>query len=395
MLKRLLLANSLILTPLQGATLADRDLGVLYPLQSDHHLTMSEDIFRAEWYRDIQLAFEKTSVGDALSIENEKNDWKLVSSRLVPCSPLGTFPDQELDNFCWPEVRQVWQPVLKNVKIKWNVFRPAYSDDRAIHVLYDVLVDEYQASELVDSIRNKLKDRRGLSSITDQERTEFLSLRDRAVAEFIERVTSLRGDGFSNEAYLGLGYRPETNDESQEKVFTQKLRAFFARLTPPENVKALTAFSLPEGRTPAATDEWIFLSFEGEEGSLKHVPIGVALTDDNGSQVSIGFHESASMSRDDPSFYNFLSGELGETLQKHVLLFQSDRQRLGPAIADRRQIMITNTSCGTCHKFNELRFNFHNFSYLEDLEPSIAPRTQMDIQLDLQWLKKFTSINRG
>ncbi|MCX6130742.1 MAG: hypothetical protein NTX25_16995, partial [Proteobacteria bacterium] len=65
-----------------------------------------------------------------------------------------------------------------------------------------------------------------------------------------------------------------------------------------------------------------------------------------------------------------------------------DIAEMSPRIQDRQQTLVPNTSCVSCHKLNALRFDFHNFSYLEDRDITISPRVIRDVELDLAWLRK-------
>jgi HPt (histidine-containing phosphotransfer) domain-containing protein len=65
----------------------------------------------------------------------------------------------------------------------------------------------------------------------------------------------------------------------------------------------------------------------------------------------------------------------------------TDIARLTPALRDRRQHLVANTTCGTCHMMNPLRFDFHNFGYLEDRDLTVSPRVTTDVELDLRFLR--------
>ena len=55
-----------------------------------------------------------------------------------------------------------------------------------------------------------------------------------------------------------------------------------------------------------------------------------------------------------------------EKIKDSAILFVEDFDRLRPVIADRTQRLVPNTTCASCHKLNNTRFNFHNMSYLQD-----------------------------
>jgi hypothetical protein len=96
-----------------------------------------------------------------------------------------------------------------------------------------------------------------------------------------------------------------------------------------------------------------------------------------------------SQSRDDDSLYDLLNGSNdAEELAASVMLRINDIDRLTPMVRDREKLLVPNTSCVSCHKMNDLRFDFHNFSYLEDRDITISPRVVRDVELDLNWLQK-------
>lgn len=108
--------------------------------------------------------------------------------------------------------------------------------------------------------------------------------------------------------------------------------------------------------------------------------------------ASLGPSIRGSQGRDADELYDLLgTGETGRELSDSVMFYISDIRRLTPAVADRRQLLVGNTSCISCHKMNELRFDFHNFSYLEDRDITLSPRLKRDVELDLLWLRAFYS----
>ena len=78
---------------------------------------------------------------------------------------------------------------------------------------------------------------------------------------------------------------------------------------------------------------------------------------------------------------------LREALGQQVLTSPEDRARLGDRINNPELTLVPNTSCATCHSFNDLTFNFHNLSYLQEMEMNIAPRVRNDVQHDMLWLR--------
>lgn len=378
---------------LNAGQLFEKDLALLFPLENDQPILVGDaSVFPEDWLQVVSDAYRLTAVGSTLDFENRPEDWRLVSLRIVPCSPLGSFPEQDIDELCWPEIRQVWQPVLQDVFIKWNVRRDFYADDRAIHALYDVHLPEQAATTqaMVQRLRERLRSAGGEQGLDPAFLQQFRQERDAAIRGLLQDTLALRQASATPSRLVGLDIRPESYESVELKELNRRLLALFKRYAPSYQLKALTSFSLPEGRTPAASDEWVFLSFSAEQGRLIQENITVDLKGPMGFRLDIGRSESASMSRDDSTIYDLLQGDetLANFLRQNLLLFINDRRDLEDPLADRRQFLVPNTSCASCHKFNELRFNFHNFSYLEDLPASIAPRTRRDVELDLQWLRE-------
>ncbi|NRA68188.1 MAG: hypothetical protein HRU19_27135 [Pseudobacteriovorax sp.] len=357
MLRRAIsLAALSIMTPAfstQAAELYEKDLAIIISHQADKPITIShknEPIFKQAWLEKVQDAYRRTSVGDTLRYENWTSDWRLVSLRLVPCSPIGNSILADQDIFCWPELRQVWQPVMEN--FKGRVIRHDYwADDRAIHVLYDVFgTDRQRQVQALSSVKEQLDSDPSGQSIAATTLQEFLSLRDQVVQQYLSDIEGLRTGGYPEAAYQGHGLRPEYNHYKIESDWQQKLMGFLTNYSPTRQIKALTSFSLPEGREPAQIDEWVFLSFVGENGKIKQESIEVLDRLTGKRIISIGTSEQVSMRRDDPILYDFYvdNPQDQEMLRSSLLLFETDRAFLRDKIADRRQHLVPNTTCGTC-----------------------------------------------
>ena len=76
-------------------------------------------------------------------------------------------------------------------------------------------------------------------------------------------------------------------------------------------------------------------------------------------------------------------------LKSLVLTDDQDRFEKGAAVNDPERTLIPNTSCATCHSMNTLAFDFHNLSYFEQEEITIAPRVKADVRSELRWLKRW------
>ena len=68
-----------------------------------------------------------------------------------------------------------------------------------------------------------------------------------------------------------------------------------------------------------------------------------------------------------------------------VIIDPEDVDALGDAMAD--QFFVPNTSCASCHRLNNLRFDFHSLSHLEDGNMTISPRVVGDVDRELWWVR--------
>ena len=122
---------------------AIQDLAVLLPMDVDPPILgelptqFDRKLLSREWVDEVSAAFGPTDIGPGFSSENSYEDWQLVSMRIAPCGPLGSFPGELPEGVCWPQVRLVWQPVIANHHTGW-MYVDTYGDDRAIHALYRV-----------------------------------------------------------------------------------------------------------------------------------------------------------------------------------------------------------------------------------------------------------------
>jgi len=72
-----------------------------------------------------------------------------------------------------------------------------------------------------------------------------------------------------------------------------------------------------------------------------------------------------------------------EVLAEQVVLNTDD-----PTIsklANPDEFLVPNTSCASCHKLNDLRFDMHNLSSLEDRAMTVSPRVKQDVLADQLW----------
>lgn len=365
--------------------LAAKDLAIALPMTFRD--VPRDPLFPRTWYQSVSKGFSQTSVGSALDYESPYSDWQLISLRIAPCAPLGLTPrDAELN--CWPEIRLVWQPVQRKIRLHERYMENA-GDDRAVHALYPVEPARFLKADEAARVQASIQTLSLGKTLTANAFQEFRAARERVLKELLPAVRSLRDPGLSPRAFEGFGIRPETEDSSLQKAFGQRLNAFLNRWTSPADLRFLTAFSLPEGREPAHLDEWVFLSFRAEKSRLIPEPIRIHSPVDGRVLADLGPSMRGSQSRDDDSLYDLLNGSNdAEELAANVMLRINDIGRLTPAVRDREKLLVPNTSCVSCHKMNDLRFDFHNFSYLEDRDITISPRVIRDVELDLTWLRK-------
>ena len=365
---------------------AAQDLAILIPRSPTDKVSASPQgsqntaLLPRRWIDQVSEGFAQTPVGSAIEDENWYEDWQLVAIRIAPCAPLtGTIAALD-SNLCWPEIRLVWQPTMYDIAIR-GVFQPAYSDDRAIHALYNFVPsgDFNDVTTMLDEIRKQ--------GTVDTE--AFGVLRDQAVGQLLNEIRALRMS-FSRE-YGSLSYRSELlADDTTSALFLARLVRWLESNITPYNAHTLTAFSLPSGRQPAGIDLWSFIAFTVTAGQLNqtHLEIIDPLT---GEVIGLlQGAETVSSGNADPSLLEQVDdSDAGRRLGAQILNGGSDKDSLGDRINDPHQTLVPNTSCSTCHSFNPLIFNMHNLSYLETDDINVAPRVVADVASDLQWLNRF------
>lgn len=391
-----------------AATLAEKDIAIALPhnmpglIGVTTRLTGGEPLFPLSWYETVLRAYASTPVANALRNENKIQDWKLVSLRIAPCEPIGAVPDENIDSLCWPEVRLVWQPVLRDF-VRFGRRLEAFSDDRAIHVSYriapELVLKADEAGQALALLRKADEGReRPLPLLTPLSKVELQTLsglRAPVVRQLLADTLQLRSSGLAPKSFQGLGLRPETAEgrETQD-AFMGRLLTFLSRYARPNKLHAMTSFSLPEGRDPPLLDEWIFIAFKGSERGPVQVPIALHSVRDGRALGSAPLAQRASMNADDDSFTaDFMSPKDWQEAQQLVLVDSERPAAMKELLSDRRRILIRNTSCASCHKIGGNLFDFHNFSFLEDQELSVASRVVVDVELDLAWIRKYLGGN--
>ena len=384
-----------------AADISEKDVAIAFSSTSvdlvgvGDTLRSSERLFPRAWYDAVDGAFRQTEVDAALTVESRYEDWKVVSARIAACAALGPTPSSDVDRLCWPEVRLVLQPIVRNVRIHERTSE-AYVDDRAIHAIYPVATagvlssaEEARARELRIKA-STAKAGTPFAPLSPVELSELEGLRTRVTSALVTSVRGLRG-AFPTARYVGVGVRPESDEGGAEsRAFRARFTTFLSTFTRPGHLSDLTAFSLPEGREPAHLDTWVFLAFTAQNGRLVPKNLTVTSKTDGAELFSFGRAETVSTGVDDPRIVEAIARGQGRTreLTDTIVSRGSDIARLTPVLRDRRQRLVPNTSCGSCHKMNSLRFDFHNFGYLEDRDLTVSPRVTTDVELDLKYLRR-------
>ena len=375
---------------------AEKDLAILFelfdaPVVSAGDVTpVGRTFLPYRWLYKVSEAFKQTDVGDALDEENFYEEWRVVSMRVVPCQPMGIMQSQDPDVLCWPTLRLVWQPVVENAQASWGTV-DYYADDRAIHAIYP-LKPRTVTGQIVDSnipelVGNKVQQRATVSDISDRLLQEFSELRDSTTTYFLSQTEALRSDELPTGSWREHGTRPEIfMDDFEQTAFRVRIRDFMGEFALPNDLKELTAFSLPAGRSPAHSDIWVFLQFEGKEGEIHQRDLTVLSPDDGRELVNIGPSQTVSMAVEDPVVQAAI--DAGNTeLEDVVIIDPEDVEELGDAMADPDQFFVPNTSCASCHRLNNIRFDFHSLSHLEDGNMTISPRVVGDVERELWWVR--------
>ncbi|HET9238287.1 MAG TPA: hypothetical protein VFO10_13585 [Oligoflexus sp.] len=380
--------------PLHGQSIAEKDLSVMLDRNPGTAIRFqnvgAHELFSVAWYQQVLTSFRSTPVGTAIERENRYSDWQLTGVRIAPCMPLGLTPRDRVQEHCWPEVRLVWQPM-----VRLGAQGSLFADDRAIHAIYDVFpTDALTQDELqrVVALRNRLFSyyqggRNPANLLNAGEESEFQALRNKVVERMLGNVMWLRA--FSGTpVYQGFGLRPEIGT-AQDAEFRRRLVLWLQAYTPQRLVKDVAAFSLPAGRAPGAINVWSFVALRSQNGQLVPRPITVTSAKDARTMVNFGGQSNVTRQEDDRRLFNVDFGQVTALELVDSVIFSSiDQQRLLPKIADRNQILVANTTCGSCHRFQADPNNFHNMSYFVGQNQfSLAERVRRDVAWDLQWLR--------
>jgi len=348
-------------------------------------------LFPESWLRKVQEAYEPTDVGDALDRENAYEDWRLVSVRVSPCAPIGISPAEDIDEWCWPAVRLVWQPVIENLRSAWGTHMKFYADDRAVHAIYPVKPRNLDGQIIEGAWREEVAAHlaAGLSpaSIDSRLVAGFRAVRNASALALLNATSSLRDPTVAARDYENIEERPELmRDRGTQQRFTHSLQSFLSEFAAWQDLDELTSFSLPEGRNPSASDIWVFVGFDGNAGfpTLKDLTV---IGRESGDQlVNIGPDQTVALGVEDEAVEAEIATGNNE-LSLSVIISSEDIDEMGPEMADPYSFLVPNTSCASCHRLNGLRFDFHSLSGFEDRGITVSPRVTKDVARDMFWAR--------
>lgn len=345
------------------------------------------------WLETVYEAYEDTDVGDALQRENFYGQWRLVSARVTPCAPIGIRPDVDIDSWCWPAVRLVWQPVVSDFRQSWGIYTDFYADDRAIHAIYPVVPRGPDGSRIDGRWREvvaaHLADGLDPGLLSSRMREGFFTTRDSTAHALLSALHDLREPGLGAGAYSELDLRPEVQGGVEGTLgFRERLNSFLSEFAHWQDLQEMTSFSLPEGRNPAGSDIWVFVGFDGNSGfpRLKH--LNVIGRKSGRELVDIGPSQTVAVGIEDTRVEDELESGNWE-LEESVIVDGEDIATIGPSMSDPYEFLVPNTSCASCHRLNGLRFDFHSLSGFEDRGITVSPRVKKDVARDLIWTRSY------
>lgn len=377
---------------------AERDLAILLPLDpaplfpASTPLHGDQELLPGEWLKAVSRAYQDTDVGDALESESLPEDWRLVSMRISPCAPIARSPAQAPASLCWPIVRLVWQPVVNHMQLA-GVNLPAYADDRAIHALYPVAPRDQSGARVSDSAYDSVKAHisRGepSSTISTPTRAAYDAARDLTAAWLLSELEQLRSDTLPSGAWSGIDLRPELYaSDADAALFQARLHDFLKDFAAEIDLRELTSFSLPEGRNPSGDDIWVFLQFLSNGETLSRNSLEVFSRTSGALLLDYGIEQSVGQINESDAVAAALSDATSE-LHDTVVESTGDIQQIADLVADPEAVFVPNTTCATCHRLNDLRFDFHSLSHLEDRDHTISPRVVQDVARDVFWVQQW------
>jgi hypothetical protein len=447
---------------------AEKDLAIIFAKNNADALNATtklggEELLAQDWYAATQRGFDEptqpglnssglpivSSGAGSLAAENTRGEWRNVSTRVEPCAPLGIAPFQKASVVCWPELRLVMQPI----KARVNGIA-SYADDRGIHLIYDIpgtailtAAEFNEAQALRATIAAAVTAGTWLPGtsgpLTAEQEARFVVLRNKVARAVIGDSIGLRDATTPVATYKTVGLRPELATATKRKAFMVRYAAFVERYARRGALKQLAAMSLSTRRQTVPNWSGTFISLRPGPNGLRRENLGVASpttgkelltllrttanvnisSDNGGAQLFEGQLVEAAGGL--PQGLNASeSGQVSELENVTLIGTRATKFRapfpksprfaeLKGRIADRAQVLVPNSSCGSCHALNhdvafgpgakiEDASNFHNLSYFDvsfgdqsdtdsprasferGLSPS--PRVIKDVAFDIAWV---------
>ena len=120
-----------------------------------------------------------------------------------------------------------------------------------------------------DRVTGALERGASIDDVSPAELAAFEDSRDRTTEWLLTSLAALRDPALPAGSWSGIDDRPELfGSANRRATFQGRLLSLLGKTATPQDLRELTAFSLPEGRLPFTLDRWIFIAFEGAEGAL-------------------------------------------------------------------------------------------------------------------------------
>jgi hypothetical protein len=410
--------------PKTNVSIAERDIVIILPKASP--IAFENDgvkLFQESWLQEIQknyagLQRQGSMFRSAFSADSPWSQWRLMSMRIGACEPLGRAEFQEPDQYCWPQIRLIWQPVRKGIAFSLGPVPDTLdADDQAIHQVFLVDPSLFLKAEDVAQVFKQLAAANVAAQGTDPVAfaatmkvglKELSALQTPVVESLMRDVLALRDRSLPAESYAGYGLRPEVSTAG-EAEFMQRLKAFLKTYTKVSLTRSVATLAIPAGGGASERQAWAMAGFQVVNDQLQPVPLDVYDSTDNhkiveaarfitpngNTQVTIG--SSLEDMFLEPGASN--PGLKPETRQKlEMVMIERDKfirkksddpskAMLSAKLLDVTKTRVLNTSCFSCHQLKEDTNDFHNLGYFERKELSVSPRVIKEVERDLRWLK--------
>ena len=219
---------------------------------------------------------------------------------------------------------------------------------------------------------------------------EVAAQRDATVSWLLDEVAYLRDPSLPVGSWSGFDIRPELMGSWElASPFHTRLLDFLTETTQPTDLRELTSFSLPAGRSPSGDDAWVFVQFFGAEGVLTQQSLEVVSRRDGRLLLDYGFAQDAGQTTESPEVEAALAADPYGELHETVVSSTTEIGKVRDLILRPDELFVPNTTCATCHRLNELRFNFHSLSHFEDEDHTVSPRVEADVAYELAWTRSW------